>query len=93
MGAVPVEVVTGPHWLEIISWVCQILLTLLAFVAAYFAYAEIEQIKEDSAQQLKNSHATLLLSIDARWENDMREVRERPRRPVRLSPEPSTKEG
>ena len=73
----PIELVSGPHWLEIISWVCQILLTGLAFVAAYFAYVQVRQIESDSAQQLSNSHATLLLSIDARWEIDMREARNR----------------
>jgi hypothetical protein len=75
MLGMPIEIVSGAYWLEIVSWICQIFLTILAFFAAWFAYVQILQIKSDSAQQLRMSHASIFLAIDQRWDNDMREAR------------------
>jgi hypothetical protein len=75
MLGMPIEVVSRAHWLEIASWICQIILTFLAIAAAIFTYIQIQQIREDSAQQLKISHANLLMDIDHRWDHEMKEAR------------------
>jgi len=75
MLGMPIELVSGPHWLEIAAWVCQIILTLIAFFTAWFAVVQLWQIKQDSQQQLQISHANLLMAIDHRWDHEMKEAR------------------
>jgi hypothetical protein len=70
-------------WLEIIFWISQIILMIIAAAAAVFAYSHVQEAKdsvkrmrervieaeETRKQELKISHANLIMSLDARWDS------------------------
>jgi len=66
---------SGPYWLEIIYWISQIFLTLIAGVTAWFAYDQLVALKHNRDQELRISHANLILSLDHRWDNELAAAR------------------
>lgn len=57
------------HWLQIISWIAQILVLAALAYAAYAAHKQIEQ-------NTKIAHAGLMLDLDKRWDSaEMQETR------------------
>ena len=64
------------HWLEIVFWISQIVIMIIAAGAAYFAYHHVKETREHvkeaneaRKQALKISHANLILSLGARWDS------------------------
>jgi hypothetical protein len=67
----------SPHILEILYWISQIVLVLIAAVGAWFAYHQLKALNSSRDQQLNITRATFLLELDKRWESaDMQEARD-----------------
>lgn len=60
---------SAPHWLEFFYWVSQILILGVIVAAARYAKNQLDQMRSDSEQTLKNSQASILLGLDDRWES------------------------
>ncbi|MER9047678.1 hypothetical protein NKH89_10425 [Mesorhizobium sp. M0923] len=64
------------NWLEIAYWISQIILTVIAFVAAIAAWNQLTQAENARLAQLRAMNATLLMELDNRWDSaEMREAR------------------
>lgn len=63
-------------WLEIAYWISQIVLTLIALVAAVAAWYQLTEAENSRMAQLRAMNATLLMELDNRWDSaEMREAR------------------
>lgn len=58
----PIEVIVHHPWLEVASWVCQIVLAAVAVIGAIFGYRTINDAT-------KARHARLIMDLDHRWDS------------------------
>jgi hypothetical protein len=57
-------------WLEVASWIAQLIIAALAVVGAFFAWRQLGEMSDYRQQRLRIANATLLLELDHRFDSD-----------------------
>lgn len=66
----------GAHpWLEDVSWAAQIVLVIVAIIAAKLAYDQLSEIRASTQKEVQIANATLLMELDKRWDSDLKAAR------------------
>jgi hypothetical protein len=65
-----IETISPAPWLEVFSWWAQIVITIVATVAAGVGWHQLKAMNAAIHSQNKTLNATLLMELDKQWDSE-----------------------